>query len=76
MKPSSHVPSGRPRLGSLVHDKRSGRDGKLMYIGDDEDPSTGRKKHNVAFLRPEQGGVEWTTAVDNVEPISGKGRSR
>jgi hypothetical protein len=62
----------RAARGRLVRDEVTGQVGRLMYVGDWEDPST-RKSYRLAFIRPEHGGREWTTAPDKVTVLTGAG---
>ncbi|MFD7738429.1 hypothetical protein [Streptomyces sp. MJM8645] len=50
----------RPRSGELVQDQRTGRLGAYMETRGGE-----------AYLRPPEGGTEWTTTPANVAPLDG-----
>ncbi|MEC4019362.1 hypothetical protein [Streptomyces sp. H27-D2] len=49
--------SGNPEVGTLAHDVKRDRVGKVMDT-----------HGNRVFLRPVNGGVEWEAAPDDLEP--------
>jgi hypothetical protein len=55
-------------LGRLVLDTRSGRIGILRAVVW-EKPAYGRRRRRRAWLRPEGGGVEWTTAPEAIRAV-------
>ncbi|MGW7385323.1 hypothetical protein [Streptomyces sp. NPDC054794] len=52
-------------LGRRVLDTATGRIGVLQAIAPD-----GTSPKPVAWLRPEDGGIEWTTATGSIEAIA------
>ncbi|WP_371479753.1 hypothetical protein [Kitasatospora sp. NBC_00315] len=48
----------RPRVGELVRDRRTGRDGVHMAT-----------EGGLLYLRPAGGGVEWTARPEDVGPV-------
>ncbi|MFI2511552.1 hypothetical protein [Streptomyces sp. NPDC018972] len=52
-------------IGRLVRDTASGRAGILQAIAPDVGTDT-----PVAWLRPSGGGIEWTTPVGAIEPVT------
>ncbi|GGO57371.1 hypothetical protein GCM10012287_53100 [Streptomyces daqingensis] len=53
--------------GRLVRDEVTGEVGELMHVGEYEDlAGHPRRRRRLAFLRPEGGGLEWTTDPDHV----------
>ncbi|MEW2079946.1 hypothetical protein AB0941_41605 [Streptomyces sp. NPDC013433] len=52
-------------LGRLVRDTATGRTGVLRAVAPDGDAPT-----PVAWLIPAGGGIEWTTPVGAIEPVT------
>ena len=58
-------------VGQLVRDTETGRVGELMAVTDYTDASQPthirpRVVQRLAFLRPDGGGVEWTTSPNSI----------
>lgn len=59
-----------PLLGHRVRDIASGTEGKLMAVVREEVPThRGPRWTRRAYIRPEAGGRELTTAVGNIQPL-------
>lgn len=67
-----------PLIGRLVRDIASGTEGRLMAVVREDLPThTGvPRMSRRAYIRPTAGGVELTTAVDNVEPLGASAENR
>ncbi|MEW2412623.1 hypothetical protein AB0953_02665 [Streptomyces sp. NPDC046866] len=71
-RPASH--HGLPdwlNEGARVFDPGRECEAIVQFIGDYEDPYTGRYMPNAVFLRPEGGGAEWIVAPDALRPADG-----
>jgi hypothetical protein len=59
-----------PLVGQRVRDVASGQQGQLREVADEQiEVCPGHKTRvRLAYIRPEGGGYEWSTAVANVSP--------
>ncbi|MGW6412204.1 hypothetical protein ACWF95_34125 [Streptomyces vinaceus] len=71
MKGDGHV--DHPLIGHRVRDIASGTEGTLMAVVLEQLPTHSGKPRTarLAYIRPNTGGPELTTAVDNIERIGG-----
>ncbi|MFE6778909.1 hypothetical protein [Streptomyces sp. NPDC057702] len=56
-------------IGDAVEDLATGRTGVLTDAGPYTSPTT-RRTTFLVFIRPERGGVEWTTEPEQVRPYA------
>ncbi|MFD3809150.1 hypothetical protein ACFWTC_37700 [Streptomyces sp. NPDC058619] len=62
-----------PLLGRRVRDIASGTEGKLMAVVREEVAThSGPRWTRRAYIRPEAGGRELTTAVGNIQPLEAR----
>ncbi|MEV0185966.1 hypothetical protein AB0I54_42920 [Streptomyces sp. NPDC050625] len=70
-KPSTMLSHGKlpyPQ-GTIVEDTVSGRTGELQGVIEERVKKTGQIINEIAYIRPQGGGIEWDAPLRHVRPV-------